>query len=171
MPIAFVPEKTANTSYIGTWDDDIESIPPFWSINHVVRRKNMFIHPDLSATQRPFHDPRVYYINSLYTGVDYFHTWRHYKTLSEEIEALLGTIDMNNTFSMMSSVYRGETDIVIKMYKSLGWTEPIRVFHIWAAYPETGDIVISFADGEQEAQFTPIHHFNLYELLEQDGPP
>jgi hypothetical protein len=72
---------------------------------------------------------------------------------------------------IIRSIYRGETDIILKLYKLFGVADIIRVFHIWVAYPETGDIIVSFSSGEKEAQFTQVHHFNFYELLESNPPP
>jgi hypothetical protein len=168
-PIAFVFEETVNFSYVGTWDDEIESLPPFWDIDHVVRRKNMYIHPDTSATQRPFYDPRIFYLNSIYTGQDYFNTWRYYKTLSEEIDNLWGTLDNDNIMSMVLSIYRAETDIVLRFYEILG-LEQFPSHHQWVICPATGDIVVSFADGELRAQYNDTHYFNFYNLLEAEPP-
>ena len=169
VPVAFVIEETVNYSYVGTWDDDVESISPFWSIDHVVRRKNMFIHPETSATQRPFYDPRIFYLNSRYTGGDYFNTWRYYKTLSEEVEKLWGTLDNSNIISMARSIYRAETDIILNLYGLMG-LEPFSSFHQWVVCPETGDITVSYATGEHQAQYNDLNYFNLYDLIEAEPP-
>ena len=40
-------------------------------------------------------------------------------------------------------------------------------FHQWVACPETGEMVITFANGEYSAENeqTEIHYFNFYDLL------
>jgi hypothetical protein len=169
IPIAFVCEETVNHSYAGTWNDETESLSPFWAIENVVRRKNMYIHPDNARTQRPFYDPRIFYFNSRYTGEDYFNTWRYYKTLSEEIEQRWGILDNDNMIFMARSIYRAETDIILKLYGMLG-LDQFPSHHQWVICSETGDIVVSFADGDHQAQYNDLHYFNLYELLKAEPP-
>ena len=69
IPTALVIESTATLWCVSTWDSPIESISPFWSIDHVVRRKNMFIHPLTAGTQRDHYDPRIYFILGMKKGV------------------------------------------------------------------------------------------------------
>jgi predicted choloylglycine hydrolase len=52
IPISYAVETTANLSYIGTWDNQTESTKPFWKIDYVVRRSNMFINTTTAETQR-----------------------------------------------------------------------------------------------------------------------
>ena len=35
----------------------------------------------------------------------------------------------------------------------------------WTAYPESGDIYVSFANADKYASQNTVHHFNLFELL------
>jgi hypothetical protein len=165
IPSAFVIEETANYSYVGTWDNEVESSPPFWEINSVVRRKNFYIHPTLASTQRDFYNPRIYlFLDPIINdGCNWFTTWRFYKTLSLEIEDLLGNLDLNNTMNMLRSIYRGKTDFILNLYGRFG-LNPFYVCHQWVAYPESGTIVISFADECHQAQYNQVHYFNLYEL-------
>lgn len=164
IPAGFIMEQSANLSYIGTWDDPVESTNPFWQINHVVRRTNCFIEPTLAATQRVHYNPRhLCYILGLFKGEHWFFTWKHYKALSTEIEKQWGTMDLNTTMSLLRTVYSGKTDILwFLIQKSrLAYTS----MHQWVACPETGDIVISFASADKNAFENPVHHFNLFELL------
>ena len=170
VPIAFVYEETANFSYVGTWDNDVESTPPFWEIDHVVRRKNFYIHPSSASTQRNHYDPRIYFfLGLLPRNINWFTPWRFYRTLSLEIEELWNNLDLNITMNMLRSIYRGETDIILDLYEKIG-LNPFYACRQWVACPETGDIAISFAKGEKYAQYGDIHHFNLFELLESEPP-
>jgi hypothetical protein len=129
----------------------------------------MFVHPETASEQRPFHDPRILYLNSRFTGIDYFNTWRFYKTLSQEIEDVWGSLSNDNIMSMVRSIYRGETDVILKLYGLLGW-EPFSAFHQWVVCPDTGDFIVSYADSERQAQYNELHYFNLYELIEAEPP-
>jgi len=171
IPTAFVIEETANFSYVGTWDNEIESTPPFWEIDHVVRRKNFYIHPILASTQRNYYNPRIYFFLDLIINDDcnWFTTWRFYKTLSLEIEELLGNLDLDNTMDMLRSIYRGETDFILNLYGRFG-SDPFYASRQWVSYPENGDIIISFADNIYQAQYNQVNYFNLYELYETEPP-
>ena len=70
---------------------------------------------------------------------------------------------------MARSIYNGETNLYLKISKWFGF-ETFSSFHQWVACPETGDVLISFADGENQAQYNKIHEFNLYDLLESQPP-
>ena len=171
IPTAFVIEETANFSYVGTWDNEIESTPPFWEIDHVIRRKNFYIHPTLASTQRNYYNPRIYFFLDLIINDDcnWFTTWRFYKTLSLEIEELLGNLDLDNTMDMLRSIYRGETDFILNLYGRFG-SDPFYASRQWVSYPENGDIIISFADNIYQAQYNQVNYFNLYELYETEPP-
>ena len=43
--------------------------------------------------------------------------------------------------------------------------------HQWVSCPETGDMVVSFADADKSANENPVHYFNLFELLDSEPPP
>ena len=170
IPTALVIESTANLWSVSTWDSPIESISPFWSIDHVVRRKNMFIHPLTANTQRERYDPRTYLVRGMLPGViPWFNPWRYYKTLSEETEKIWGTINLDNTMNMMRSIYCGETDLYLFLSWKMGW-EPFAAYYQWVFCPETGDMIVSFAHGENFAQYEDVHHFNLFELLNSEPP-
>jgi hypothetical protein len=171
IPNAYIFEETASYSYIGTWNHPVESNPPFWSIDHVVRRKNFFINPFTANTQRDIYDPRFYLILSLLPdNINYFNPWRYYRTLSLEIDELWGNLNLNNTMSMLRSIYRGETDIFLFIFWKIG-QEKFGAYHQWVACPETGDIVISYAHDDQRAQYNMVHYFNMFELLDSEPPP
>jgi len=169
IPKSLVCEETVNYSYIGTWDDDNESKKPFWQIENIVRRKNMYIHPITSKTQRKIYDPRIYFFIGLITGEPWFNTWSYYKTLSQEIEKKWGTLNSSNILSITRSIYKGETNLYLKLSEKMG-LEEFSSFHQWVACPETGDIFISFADAKNQAQYGFIHHYNLFDLLNSEPP-
>jgi hypothetical protein len=74
---------------------------------------------------------------------------------------------MNSTMTLLRDVYTGKTDFVFWfMQQLMSYTAA----HQWVAYPETGEMVISFAEGETLADETDVHYFNLYELIEAEPP-
>jgi hypothetical protein len=169
-PVSYVYEEAANFSYVGTWNDDVESTHPFWEIDHVLRRKNFYIHPSTASIQRIHYDPRIYLLlGFLPSNINWFTPWRFYKTLSLEVEKLWNNLDLNNTMNILRSIYRGETDIILNLYKKFG-SDPFLACHQWVSHPLTGDFIISFADKENQAQYNQLHNFNLFELYESEPP-
>jgi hypothetical protein len=167
---ACVYEETSNFSYVGTWDDIVESRPPFWQIDHVIRRKNFYIDPTAASSQRNHYDPRLYFILGILPGnTNWYTPWRFFKTLSIEIEKRWGSLDLNSTMEMLRSIYRGETDSILHLYGKLG-LEPFYACRQWVACPETGDMLISFADDRYQAQYNSIHRFNLFDLYNSEPP-
>jgi hypothetical protein len=173
IPKGFVVEQTANLSYVGTWDDPVESTRPFWEIDHVVRRTNCFIDPTLASIQRNCYSPKSFLCWLLFKfGLlkenNLFPHWSHYKTLSKEIEKQWGIMDLNTTMSMLRTVYSGKTNINFFIMRKVFKFFPS--FHQWVACPETGDMVVSFASDNKNAHENPVHHFNLFELLNLESP-
>ena len=80
-----------------------------------------------------------------------------------------GGLDNNNIISMTRSIYRAETDIILKLYGLMG-LEPFSSFYQWVVCPETGDIAVSYSTGDHQAQYNELHYFNFYELLEAVPP-
>jgi hypothetical protein len=168
IPMSNVIEVTVNYSYVGTWDDETESNGPFWSIENVVRRKNMYLNPITAKTQRLVYDPRIYVFLGI-LGSPWFNTWSYYKTLSQEIEKQWGSLNSTNILSITRSIYRGETNAYLKISEMLGF-EGFSSWYQWVACPETGDMLISFADSNHQAQYNTIHEFNLFDLLDSQPP-
>ena len=169
VPIGYVIEQTANLLYVGTWLHPVESTDPFWKIEDVVRRTPMFISPMCSATQlqRKHYDPSGLrgFLSFLMGKNLYFTVWSKYRALSREFENQWGTLDLNNTMSLLRDVYIGKTDFVFSIlqrsksscYKSL---------HQWVACPETGEVAISFADYyAKTACENPVYYFKMSDLL------
>lgn len=169
----YAVEVSANHSYVGTHDSPGEAHPPFWSIDHVVRRTNFFIHPTLAATQREHFDPSgIKSFVRLVTRTDiFFAVWRSYKVMSEEIEKQWGAMDLNTTMELMRQGYAGNTDWLLRMIIRLAeGTSFNRAWNLWVACPETGDLVVSFAEGDIPAFGTPVRFFNLFSLLGKNPP-
>ena len=153
-------------------NNPIESTYPFWPIDHVVRRTNIFINPDLATVQRDYYNPSFFPLimmilkKNLVGYKSIFPSsisWLHYKTLSEEIKKIWGNIELNNSMDMIREIYSGKTDFRFFIVQKMGMYVPL---HQWVACPETGDILVSFADAENEAHENPIFFFNLFELLD-----
>jgi len=172
-PAGYAVEVTANHSYVGTYDNPVESTPPFWAIDHVVRRTNFFISPELAATQRMHYDPSGLggFLRVLTDGEPYFVIWNSYRAMSNLLEKNLGNMELNNSMEMFKKGYRGDTDIILKILIKLAeGTSFNRAWNMWVSCPETGDIVVSFAERDKIAFDTPTHYFNLYRLLNEEPP-
>lgn len=173
ISVGYAVEISANNSYVGTWDNIVESNPPFWSIEDVVRRTNFYIDPVLAGTQRDYYNPSGFIglIRTFLKGEPYFVVWNNYRAMSEEIERNWGTIDTNSTISMIQRVYRGETDFVLKFIKKHATAGSfLKAWNQWAACVETGDIAVSFATGNRNACENKVYYFNLYNLLNSNPP-
>jgi hypothetical protein len=74
---------------------------------------------------------------------------------------------------MLRSIYRGNTDWYLTWFNFLMTVHNLNYeensYNQWAVCPKTGDIAISFAEGETSAEYTTIHYFNFYNLL-KSGP-
>jgi len=169
IPNGFIVEQTANLLYVGEWMNPTESIPPFWTIEDVVRRGNLFINPLLAALQRDIYDPSGFagFARFMFGKNSYFVVWSQYKAMSDEIERQYGNLDLDTTIWLMRHVYKGRTSIIFNFMRKIGVYQPA---HQWVACPERGDMVISFAEGKTLADKTSIHYFNLFELLQSEIP-
>jgi len=167
-PIGYAVETTANHTYIGTWDGSAEALSPFWSIKDVVRRSNIFLDPTTAAVQRNPYNPRhPRHILGMLKGEPWYYVWHHYKALSNGIERHWGQLDINNTFDMLREVYHGGYDPVWRFMVS-GY--PKETWWQWVTCPASGEIHISFAEGERSAYLNDIHGLNLLKTLENKYP-
>ena len=170
IPISYAVETTANLSYIGTWDNPTESTKPFWKIDHVVRRSNMFVNATTAETQRKNYDPSIFPFFTLFFKLNHMSgtsiyaagPWLHYKAISKGIKQQWGTLDLNKTTEVLRNIYRGKTDIRYLILHLLGnGKTPYQL----VSCPETGEFVVSFATRNKNAYENPTHYFNLFELL------
>lgn len=186
--IGYAVEQTASHSYFGTWDDEGDVNSPWGSIENVVRRTNFFVYPSMAEIQREIYNPQnflEYFINNkiksimgYYDSFDKYISWnyyipiKHYESITTGIDNHWGNIGLNDTISTLRDIYSGKlmdpmTKFLVKdllnYYKDTG-------FHQWVACPETGDMLITFANGEYSAEneYTEIHYFNFYELLDEE---
>jgi hypothetical protein len=173
MPAGYAVEVTGNYSYVGTFDDPTEFLPPFWSITDVVRRTNFFIDPTLASTQRERYDPSglISFLKLVKRTDVFFAVWRSYKVVSEGIQRNYGKMDLNSTMKMMRACYSGKTDFLLHLIVILArGTSFNRAWNMWVAEPATGDIVVCFAQGKSIAFDNPVHYFNFYVLLNATPP-
>ena len=166
-PIGYVVETTANNEYIGTWDNPTEDKKPFWLIKDVVRRTNCFLDEETAETQRDPYNPRhfQYWFGSEPWNV-IFH---HYKAISKGIERNYGQLTINSTMQMMRNAYNGQYDLIwrLLMLSGTGWS----TWWQWVACPKTGDMQISFADGEISAHSNDkIFSLNFLKTIENQVP-
>lgn len=173
VPIAYAVEQTANLTYVGTWDNPVESTSPFWQIKEAVRRVNLFFDPDLAAleTGRLRYDPSGFQsvLWSLQGKSFMFIPWRHYYALSNEIENRYGTLDLNSTMSLLRDEYGGKTDFLMYILNRI--LDAYQSIFQYVACPETGDMVFSITSGDTNAYDNPVHYVNLFKLLEAVPPP
>jgi len=170
-PIGYAIETTANQTYVGTWDNPVESDRPFWKIKHAVRRSNFFLNPKLSSFQRNPHNPRSIRHAFGILGGDkgWFFTWLHYKAVGRGIEQFWGDINLNITMEIIRGVYNLKYDIVWRFLNKF-WNYPLRTCWQWVACPKTGDFLVSFADVGIMAFKCSVQFFNFFELLEEEPP-
>jgi hypothetical protein len=171
IPIGYAVETTANLSYAGIWDNPTESTHPFWKIDYVVRRSNMFINTSTAKTQRKQYNPSVFPLFSMLfkknqmsgTSISAAGPWVHYTAISKGIGSEWGNLDLNKTMNVLRNIYRGKTDIRYFILHILGGGKtPYQL----VSCPETGEFVVSFATRNKNAYENPTHYFNLFELLE-----
>ena len=169
IPAAYAVETTANQTYIGTWDNYSENIQPFWTIKESIRRSNCYLDPDLADTQRSLYSPRSlrYIFNTLPMGVAWYHSWLRYISMGKAIERYNTQIDLNLSVTMLRKVYHGGYDLIWFVLNKI--YNPMQAWWQWAACPETGDILLSFASKEKLAYDTPVYAFNIFQIL--TSPP
>jgi len=168
-PVGYAVEISGNNSYLGGWNTTFESKKPFWEIKDVVRRTNFFIEPNMADTQRDKYNPGGF-INflKLVKRTDIFYAiWRSYKAISRDIERNQGKIDLNLSMDLIRDGYKGDTDPLLRLIVILAeGTSFNRAWNMWAADPLSGDLLVSFAHDGKIAFDTSIHHFNLYDLIQ-----
>lgn len=171
VPIGYAVETTAHKTYVGTWDNPVESLNPFWEIPYVVRRTNCFLDPDVASTQRDIYNPNaLQYWLSMYSDnpKPYPIIWNHYKALSKGIEAHYGELDLNLSMTMLQSVYHGGYDILWNIL--LSSMESWNTWWQWVACPSSGDFLITFAKGQTSAYSNSAFSINLIETLANKQP-
>ena len=160
-------EINSNETYVGTWDDPIEDIDPFWCIENVVRRTNFFINPTLASSQRDNYNPGgVKGFLKIFEGDSFFPLWRKYRSMSIEIDKKWGEFDLNSSINLLRKVYSGKTDFLLFFFLMIGKNSILCDFHQWAVCPDTGDFIISIANENKYAHETDLHYFNINDLFE-----
>lgn len=173
IPIGYAVETCANNSYVGTFNNIVESKKPFWEIDHVIRRTNFFIDPIIASTQRVYYNPSTLFsfIRLLIRTDVFFAVWKSYQVMSNEIEKILGSMDLNSTMDMFRTGYSGKTSLIFYIIIKLSAeTSFNRSWNLWVADPLSGDMAVSFATKKIVAYNTPVHHFNLHTLLNSQPP-
>ena len=174
-PIGFALEQTTNLTYIGTHNDTVEGIEPFWALEHVIRRTNVFLEPTIAATQRRPYDPSglIAFLKLLFFQKTnpYFAVFQLYKSVSKEIFLSWGNLSLNQTLMVLQNGYRAEDTPLLRLIERLGkGTGMAEAWNQWVVCPATGDMVFSFATHDQMAFNNEPHYVNLYELLSESPP-
>jgi len=166
----YILEQTANYSYVGSWNNTIEDNYPSQKIKDVVRRGNIFLNYEAPGINKQFYEnssfiKMILNILRLTENKSLYLPILHFKVASKELEKQYGTLDLNNSIELLRRVYNGRTNFIFFLFQRV-----IRIFYsdTWdqkVFCPETGDIAISFAENGVTAYKTPVHYFNMYELL------
>lgn len=167
IPIGYAVETTGNHSYVGTYNDVVESKHPFTEVSNVVRRTNFFIDPVTASTQRTDYDIAGFtgFIKFLLGKNIYFTIWRIYKSTTKQIEKNWGNINLNTSMEILRTVYSMKTDLFMLMFSrsinsfSMPWNQ-------WVYCHETGEFVVSFADKINGSWKNPVHYFKFDELID-----
>lgn len=174
-PIGYALEQTANLTFVGTYNNSIESNQPFWAIDHVIRRTNVFLDPTIAATQRKRYDPTGFIglLNLLLfqKNCPFFAVYQLYKSVSKQINASWGNLTLNETMNVVQRGYRAQGVPLLRLIEILGkGTGMAESWNQWVANAATGDMVVSFATHDQMAYLGEPHYFNFYDLLAETPP-
>lgn len=175
-PQGFILEQSANLSYIGTYNNSVEDTHPFWGIDHVVRRTNVFIEPTLAEKQRKRYDPTglLGFLNLVFykkTNTPFFAVYQLYSSVSHEINVSWGTLDLNSTETVLQNGYRAGSNPMLRLIEKLGrGTGMAESWNQWTACPATGEMVVSFATHDHLAYQTVPHYFNFSYLIQEQQP-
>jgi len=165
----YVIEQTANLSYLCAWNDTNESKRPFFQLDHVIRRTNHFINPETAATQRDYYNLKdIRYLLHFKFGNMY--EWYRYKAISSGYQKYIGDLDLNNALSLIRDVYLGKHGGVIWYIIRNTVMKDWGSWYQWSYSSKTGDMLICYASQDKMASENPIHHFNFYEMLEEELP-
>jgi hypothetical protein len=176
IPVGFALETNADRFYVGTWDDSSEATRPFWVMDHVVRRTNMYIDPTMAASQRAWYNPNIFPLLSVLLGINPMgntsisaaSSWIHYEALSTGIKHTWGAMNLTNAMGLLRQVYLGKTDVRFFMMQKAKARTTIYQF---VSCPQTGDFLVSFATAKKSAYQNNVHAFNLFDLLNESPPP
>jgi hypothetical protein len=172
----FALEQTANLTYVGSYNASAESLPPFYQLDHIVRRTNVFLDPTIARTQRLLYDPTGFLgflLLLLHKWVlsPYYAVYHLYDSVSKQLVMTNGTLELNTTMAALQNGYRSPNDLILRLIEILGrGTGMAEAWNQWTACPSTGAMVVSFADGTTMAYKTPVHYVNFYELLHESPP-
>jgi hypothetical protein len=175
-PQGFILEQSANQSYVGTYNNSVEDTHPFWGIDHVVRRTNVFIDSTLASTQRKRYDPTGFigFLNLLFykrTNSPFFAVYQLYSSVSHEINVSWGSLDLNETETVLQNGYRAGGNVMLRLIEKFGrGTGMAESWNQWTACPATGEMVVSFATHEKLAYQILPHYFNFHQLLQAQQP-
>lgn len=174
--IGYALEQTANLTYVGSHDNySVESHKPFWAIGHVIRRTNVFLEPEIAATQRKPYNPSgliaFFKLLLMQKTNPYFAVFQLYQSVSKEIFITWGNLSLNTTLEVLRDGYLAEDFPLLRLIERLGkGTGMAEAWNQWVACPSNGDFVFSFADHDQMAFRNPTHFVNFYDLLSQTPP-
>jgi len=181
IPIAYVLEQTANQSYVGSWDSEIESKWPYWEMDHVIRRVCLFVNPDCAKTSpNVIITPRFLTLFYVFIVVGMLgekgpgtpYLWLQYKALSKGMKDKWGELDLNTTMQITRNVYDFKYGLLWG-YIGKKWdyhTQDIITGWQWVACPETGDFLLSMAHNDISAHKMPTTLFNINDLMDAAPP-
>jgi hypothetical protein len=91
--------------------------------------------------------------------------------MSKEFERKHGDLNLSNSLNILRRVYSGRADLILNIMRIFGKGHGfMESCNQWSANPLNGDILLSFADDIEPAQFNDINYFNFFDLLNSDPP-
>jgi len=176
IPEGLALETNADSFYVGTWNTSSEAARPFWAMDHVVRRANLYIDPSMAASQRKWYNPKLLPLVSILLNINPLGNssisaagpWVHYEALSKGIQQHWGALNLTNAMTLLRDVYLGRTDLRFFLIQHV---KPHTTIYQVVTCPQTGDILVSFATRDRNAYENPVHAFNLYDLINESRPP
>jgi hypothetical protein len=188
IPIGYALEQHANYSYAGTWDNPVEGNYPSWTIDHVVRRGNLFLDPDSAGIDPDLYNKSNFFrwmtvklIKGLADNIpfvqkmidlfdikfekSYYMKIKHFTVLSKTFEKHWGELNLQNSMKLLRKFYNGFTDPAFFFFQNIAPKTYSKNWHQWVICPETGDILVSFSQGQRSAHKCSVHYFNIYDLF------
>ena len=135
---------------------------PFWEINKVIRRVNLYNNQTLALTQREKYNTKSF-ISFLLGKNKYFPMWRHYRALSIGIEHYWGNLNSDSMIKILRNTYNGKIDFLFFIATKLHILE---VWHQWIVCPETGDMWFMLASDGKSSFKNKVHHVNFFDFIE-----
>jgi len=169
---AIAIEQSANYNHVCYWNDSYENMYPSRTIDHVIRRGNFFLDPVGAGFDKDVYRKSTFLrfvlngFGFIKTNYTFYNSIKHYQVLNDAIRRENGKFTANTTMDMMRAVYQGKTNLFYHLLQTALASQGYRDTWIqWVICPQTGEVLLSFSHNGTSAYVNPVHHFNIYELM------